>query len=288
MADPAEVIANTLGDPGRLLGVVERNVEAKLVAPVLELLGWDPARQVLWGPQVQRRTELGRRDVEADVFVADVADGQLRFIVEAKRWARPLDTKSIDQTLGYLADVGARRALLTNGSRWLVLDAGGRDPIVAHTLTADGDTAQGVANLVDAVAPFLSRGTAPSSPLPPARPAHAAAADVDQLADGDSLVGELVAGIRAVAGEHADRIYVDTGPKGLLVRAHRSGHVIVPINGGDPLKPDLYVQELETHGVAQQTRDAYTVALRRLPAERTAEAVAAFLAALAAVVSELA
>ncbi len=213
--------------------------------------------------------------------------GQLRFIVEAKRWARPLDARSIDQSLSYLADLGARRALLTNGSRWLVLDAGGRDPIVAHTLTADYDVARGVANLIDALTPFLSPWTAPSSPLPPARTADGAAADVDVLAEEDALVGELVVGIRALAGEHADRIYVDTGPKGLLVRSHRNGHVIVPINAGDPLKPDLYVQELETHGVAQQTRDAYTAALRRLPAERTAEAVAAFLTALAAVVSEL-
>jgi sulfite reductase alpha subunit-like flavoprotein len=87
MADPAEIVVNTLREPGRLLGVVERNVDAKLIAPVLELLGWDPARQVLWGPQVQRRTDQGRQHVEADVFVADVADAQLRFVVEAKRWA---------------------------------------------------------------------------------------------------------------------------------------------------------------------------------------------------------
>lgn len=71
MADPAAVIRFALDDPGRLLGVVERNVEAKLISPVLELLGWDPARQVLWGPQVQRHTPLGRQDVEADAFVAD-------------------------------------------------------------------------------------------------------------------------------------------------------------------------------------------------------------------------
>jgi hypothetical protein len=189
MADPAEIIVDTLREPGRLLGVVERNVEAKLIAPVLELLGWDPARQVLWGPQVQRRTDLGHQHVEADVFVADVADAQLRFIVEAKRWARPLNTRSIDQSLGYLADVSARRALLTNGSRWLVLDAGGRDPIVAHTLTADCDAARGVANLIDALTPFLSPWTAPSSPLPPARTADGAAADLAVLAEEDALVG---------------------------------------------------------------------------------------------------
>ena len=141
-----------------MLGVVERNVEAKLISPVLEFLGWDPARQVLWGPQVQCVTAAGRQDVEADAFVADIADGRLRFVVEAKRWARPLDAKSIDQTLGYLADVATQRALLTNGSRWLVLDAGSRD-LVARSLPSPAGGAA-VDDLVDALGPYLSPTTA--------------------------------------------------------------------------------------------------------------------------------
>jgi hypothetical protein len=286
MAQPAEVILSTLADPGRLLGVVERNVEAKLIAPVLELLGWDPARQVLWGPQVRRLTDGGRHDVEADVFVADVADSRLRFVVEAKRWARPLDAKSVDQTLGYLDDAGAHRALLTNGSRWLVLDAGSRDPVAARTLPAPGG-ATDVDDLVVALAPYLSPSTAPASPLPAIRAADTAAADVEQLAEDDPLVGELVAGLRALAREHAERIYLDAGPKGLLIRAQIGGRVIVPVNAADPLKPDLYAQELETQGVDRPVRGAYAAALRRLPADRTAEAVAAFLAALAAVIADL-
>lgn len=165
--------------------------------------------------------------------------------------------------------------------------AGSRDPVVARSLPSPGD-ATAVDELVGALAPYLSPTTAPSSPLPAARAADTAAADVEQLAEDDPLVGELVAGLRALAREHAERIFLDSGPKGLLLRAHRGGRVIVPVNAADPLKTDLYAQELETQGVAPATRDAYVAALRRLPAERTAEAVAAFLAALAAVVSELA
>ena len=285
MADPSAVIRQTLSDPGRLLGVVERNVEAKLIGPLLELLGWDPAGQVLWGPQVRRHTALGRQGVEADAFVADITQNRLRFIVEAKRWARPLDVQSIDQTLRYLDDVGAQRALLTNGIRWLVLDVGRREPLLAHVIAA-GHTDDAIAALVQALATFLSPSTAPGSPLPAA--GHGtAAADVDQLAEDDHLVGQLVAGLRALAAEEAERIYIDAGPKGLLVRAHRNGHVIVPVNARDPLKPDLYSQELDALGVDVAVRGAYVVALRRLPRERTVEAVAAFLAALGAVVGGL-
>lgn len=288
MADPAAVIRYTLDDPARLLGVVERNVEAKLIGPVLELLGWDPARQVLWGPQVQRRTELGHRDVEADAFVADIADARLRFIVEAKRWARALDTKAVDQTLGYLHDVGGQRALLTNGRQWLVLDVGRREPVRATTVASPLVAPGAVTELVAALAPFLSPATAPTSPLPPSRAATlAGAADVEQLASDDPLVGELVAGIRALATEHADLIYVDPGAKGLLVRAHRTGRVIVPVNASDPLKPDLYVGELEALDISAAARAPYVAALRRLPAVRTPEAVGVFLAALAVVVAEL-
>jgi hypothetical protein len=286
MADPAAVIRHALGDPGRLLGVVERNVEAKLISPVLELLGWDPARQVLWGPQVQRRTDLGRQAVEADAFVGDIEDERLRFIVEAKHWARPLDSKAVDQTLAYLDDVAAHRALLTNGGRWLVLDAGNREPVAAYTVTSVGDVDGVVIALVAALSPFLSPTTAPVSALPPSRVATPAA-DVDQLAADEPLVGELVAGIKALAAEHAELIYVDEGAKGLLVKARRTGRVLAPVNAADPLKPDLYAQELETLGVSVGTRAVYIAALRRLPAERTPEAVAGFLTALASVVNEL-
>lgn len=203
----------------------------------------------------------------------------LRFVVEAKRWARPLDAKAIEQTLAYLADVGAQRALLTNGSRWLVLDAGKREPVVAHALAASSDLDLAVAALVAALAPFLSPSAAPTSALPAARVGSSAGADVDQIAEDDQLVGEFVAGIRALALEHAERIYVDAGPKGLLVRAHRTGRVIVPVNVADPLKPDLYVEELRALGVDDAVRGAYVAALRRLPSARTPASVTAFLAA---------
>jgi len=246
MADPAAIIREALTDPTRLLGLVERNVEAKLISPALELLGWHPARQVLWGPQVRRVMADRRQDVEADAFVADITDGILRFVVEAKRWTRPLDRKAVDQTLAYLADVGAHRALLTNGHRWLVLDAGSRDPLGSHTVGAVTIGGQAAADLVANLAPYLSPAAAPSSPLPPLGAATAGFADVSALADDDPLVGELVAGFRAIAAAHPDVVFVDAGPKGLLLRAANTNRVIAPINAVDPLKPDLYAMELGT------------------------------------------
>jgi hypothetical protein len=284
VADPLAVIRRTLEDPARLLGMVERNVEAKLISPVLELLGWDPARHVLWGPQVLRLTAEGRQVVEADAFVANIAQGRLRFLVEAKRWARPLDTRAIDQALAYLADVAARRALLTNGHRWFVLDAGSRDPLVAKTIESRDD---GVRNLVAALNPFLSPATAPTSRLPPSRPATTASADLEELAASDPLVAELLAGIQAISAEHPDLIELDAGPKGLHLKAVRTGRALVPVNAADPLKPDLYTRELEALDISDSAREALAATLRRLPAERTPDAVTAFLAALATIVNEM-
>jgi len=286
MADPAAAIRTALADPGRFLGLVERNVEVKLIGPVLELLGWDPVRQILWGPQVQRHTEQGRQDVEADAFVADITEKRLRFVVEAKRWARPLDVKAIEQTLRYLDDVGAGRALLSNGGRWLVIDAGHHEPVVALRLSA-GSSNAAVALLVEGLDPYLSPWSAPSTPLPSSGAVSSSSGDVEELADADPLIGELVSGIKALAAQRSHVVYLDSGPKGLLLRVHSTGRVIVPVNAADPLKPDLYSQELEALVADVDLRRSFESALRRLPRERTSEAVSLFLLALDAVLTDI-
>jgi len=53
----AEKIARALSDPCAL-GVIERNVELKIVAPLLELLGWDSVLEVLWGFQIPIRLQI--------------------------------------------------------------------------------------------------------------------------------------------------------------------------------------------------------------------------------------
>src|SRR3954470_16448867 len=116
MSDPMRAIEAVLVDPGKYLGNVERNVETKLIGPVLELLGWDLVTDVLWGQSVRRSVATGRTVVEADALVVDLELNSLRFVVEAKRWGRALDQKARQQVSDYLTDLGGSRGLLTNGS----------------------------------------------------------------------------------------------------------------------------------------------------------------------------
>jgi predicted type IV restriction endonuclease len=138
MADPAALVQKVLSKPELFLGAAERNVEAKLIAPVLEMLGWDPVVDVMWGHSVRRHTETGTTVVEADALVADLAQNRMRFVVEAKRWRRVLDDVAVRQVHGYLHDLGAQRALLTSGETWFVIDMSSESAVATTALRAHG------------------------------------------------------------------------------------------------------------------------------------------------------
>lgn len=104
------------------LGTVERNVEIKVVAPLLELLGWDPALEVNWGfriPIVFADGTYTKR--EADVVIADQDNIYMVGEVKAARldgdpWA------AIMQLLNYMHALDAPRGFITNGHTWLLIN----------------------------------------------------------------------------------------------------------------------------------------------------------------------
>jgi len=223
-----------------------------------------PARQVLWGHKSNARPTPGRQDVEADVFVADVADDRLRFIIEAKRWERPLDMKAIDQTLRYLDDVAAHRALLTMAAAGSFSMPAGVKPC-AHTGSPQHwkrRRHQLVSALRAISLPSQCAGFSAAS-VPVATPASA---DLDQL---PRTTRWSVTGCWIGRSPRAHRsIFVDAGRKVSSSKSsHRAGHR--PINAADPLKPDLYAHELETLGVSSRTRADYVAGAPTLAAQRT-------------------
>jgi hypothetical protein len=104
------------------LGVVERNVEIKVVAPLLELLGWDPVLEIHWGFRIPVVLADGTRAKrEADVVIAD--ENQVYLVGEVK--AARLDGDpwaAIMQLLNYMHALGAARGFITNGHTWLLIN----------------------------------------------------------------------------------------------------------------------------------------------------------------------
>jgi hypothetical protein len=105
----------------RALGAIERNVEIKIVAPLLELLGWDPVLEVNWGFQIPIAVVDGRRVTrEADVVIAD--EGGIYLVGEVKALGTYSDPwAAIPQLLNYMHALGAERGFVTDGHTWLIV-----------------------------------------------------------------------------------------------------------------------------------------------------------------------
>jgi hypothetical protein len=112
---PLNQIASVLSDPG-LIGGIERNLEQKLLRPVLEGIGWDPLVQLHWGVQIRMDDTIR----EVDLLLADPA--RLYCVVEAKAWHRELGLQETTQTQRYCERLEAPFGLLTNGRQWRAWD----------------------------------------------------------------------------------------------------------------------------------------------------------------------
>ena len=119
----------------RTLGAIERNVEIKIVAPLLELLGWDPVLEVNWGFQIPIAVVDGRRVTrEADVVIAD--EDSIYLVGEVKSQGTYSDPwAAIPQLLNYMHALGAERGFITNGSTWLIVSDRPLAPL--HPFPAD-------------------------------------------------------------------------------------------------------------------------------------------------------
>jgi hypothetical protein len=85
----------------------EENIKVKLVAPILQLLGYDPIHDFDYERHVQR----GRPDI------ALLVGGRPRLVVEAKGLDKDLEDFKV-QGLQYAADAGVPWTVLTNGVQW--------------------------------------------------------------------------------------------------------------------------------------------------------------------------
>lgn len=101
----------------------EENIKVKIVAPILELLGYDPIRDL----DYERHVERGRPDIVV------LVDAKPFLIVEAKGLDKDLsDYKA--QGLGYARDAGIPWTILTNGVQWDLYKT-----FIQHVATEDNE-----------------------------------------------------------------------------------------------------------------------------------------------------
>ena len=89
----------------------ETNVKAKLVTPLIDLLGWN-----IYSPEVVFEYPTQSGSAEKRVDYALCIDGVPTVCVEAKSLQKSLD-RHVDQLSSYMRQVGADWGLLTNGER---------------------------------------------------------------------------------------------------------------------------------------------------------------------------
>lgn len=158
-------LERALTDP-RAVGNIERNVEIKVVAPVLELLGYDPVTEVNWGYQIPTLKERGIRLPKEVSKEADVVVGtqNLVYMVGEVKAADVNPVSAKEQLLGYMRAVGATRGFATNGQEWRIYertsDSGAVSAGVANVPLIGTYSVRGVgdvAGLLSYLAGFLSR-----------------------------------------------------------------------------------------------------------------------------------
>ena len=91
----------------------ERAVEIAVILPLLHQVGWDTGKMDEIYPQ-------SPVDSGGKVDYALQIGGEVRILVEAKRWNSPLEKDEENQLTGYCRQAKPNLAALTNGNRWLL------------------------------------------------------------------------------------------------------------------------------------------------------------------------
>ncbi len=100
----------------------ERAVEIAVILPLLHQVGWDTGKMDEIYPQSPVNSG-GKVDYALKV------NGEVRILVEAKSWNRPLQEAEENQLAGYCRQAKPHLAVLTSGNRWLLYlpPKGGKD-----------------------------------------------------------------------------------------------------------------------------------------------------------------
>ena len=100
----------------------ERAVEIAVILPLLHQVGWDTGKMDEIYPQ-------SPVDSGGKVDYALQVGGEVRILVEAKSWNRPLQEAEENQLAGYCRQAKPHLAVLTSGNRWLLYlpPKGGKD-----------------------------------------------------------------------------------------------------------------------------------------------------------------
>jgi hypothetical protein len=171
-SDTYKRLERALTEP-RALGNIERNVEVKVVALVLELLGYDPVTEVQWAYQLPTIKDRGIRSPKEVSREADVVVGTPNLVYTVGEVKAP-DVNPIsakEQLLGYMRTVGATRGFATNGHQWEIYertrDSGAISVGVANIPHIGAYSVRGpgsVAGLLPYLDRFLSRDNCPPQP----------------------------------------------------------------------------------------------------------------------------
>lgn len=109
-------------DPDGTVGENERNVEARVVVPILEALGWDLGRQVALSFHIPASIAMTAQPPVADIALAKTPR-QLAAVGEIKHWFRRDFPDAFEEQLRkYTTWLGAPLSFLTNGRQWVIYD----------------------------------------------------------------------------------------------------------------------------------------------------------------------
>lgn len=217
-----ELLDRVLASP-ELLGGIERNVEFKVIAPVLELLGWDPVTETHWGFQIARsafQDESKRAANEADVIVGDAAG--IYLVGEAKKAHDPLGLR-LPQVRANQRALAAPLAFLSSGLRWMILNRAGE-------LTTD-IAATSAIQLLGELEPILGRDAVERGSWPAdawrvglSLGRYAATGLTAELPSWDTdthrdpVVREITQQLLAVVAEYDDVLFKDQSMRSLFIR----------------------------------------------------------------------
>lgn len=281
-------IADALARPADSLGRVEANVEAKLILPVLQLLGWNPASDLHWGFQIAAHRFSDRpRSAAGEVDLLVGGPQAVAVAVEAKYWQRPLLQAARIQILGYRDAVGAPRGLLTNGHRWVVFGADGDDELQDATLAPGIGGAEA---LVEGLRPFISRDVVNQQPWRDARVwAEGMSIRAPRVSQGetviswdaddhaDPLTAALAGALRRLVEDRPHVLLAETTRSSLIIRATTSTQTQTIVEWPAPGALVRRRASQRLLGIPDELIDAYEAAAARL---ETVDDIPAVIAAL--------
>ena len=105
----------------------EQSTKLGAILPLLGQAGWDTANPTEVRPELLVQSPKSRRKQWVDYAL--MVGGEVRILVEAKKWNSPLREGEENQLAGYCRRIKPNLAVLTSGNRWLLYlpPKGGKD-----------------------------------------------------------------------------------------------------------------------------------------------------------------